>query len=542
MRKVLIANRGEIAVRIARACRDAGLASVAIYAEPDLDAMHVRVADEAYALGGSTPAESYLSIDKILAVAERSGADAVHPGYGFLAEDPEFAGAVEAAGLVWIGPPPGAMRSGGDKLEAKRIAREAGVPVVDPIDPLRPVFPLLVKAAAGGGGRGMRIVRTPGELQPALEAAAREAEAAFGDGEVFCERYLESGRHVEIQLLADAHGQIVSLGERDCSVQRRYQKLLEESPSPGLDEGVRAAMGDAAIRFARAIGYRNAGTAEFIVAGGEFFFLELNARIQVEHPVTEAVRGRDLVAEQLAIAVGAPLEPAAAPPRGHAIEVRLCAEDPRTFLPQTGRIELLRLPESIRVDSGVMEGDMVGARYDSLLAKLIAFGETRDETLARLGEALAETEVRGVVTNLPFLRWLVRHPVLRAGRATTSFLTRHPPLSPAPLRAPAQVWENGFRLNLPPAPAAAPPDLDDPAHAHTGHTGPAEITAPMPGTVIRVYVAPGDVVEARAPLVALEAMKLELPLVAPLPATVRAVHVSEGETVAAGTVLVELEE
>ncbi len=532
---LLVANRGEIAVRVFRTCRSLGIATVAVAAPDDAHALHARSADRTVAIA------DYLSPDEHIRAAREAGADAVHPGYGFLSEDPSFAAAVEEAGLVWIGPPPEALRAGGDKLAAKRIAREAGVPVVEAGDPAELGFPLLVKASAGGGGRGMRIVWTAAELDGALEAARREAGAAFGEGEVFCERYLENGRHVEVQLLADGHGNVVSLGERDCSIQRRYQKLLEESPSPALNGPLRQALGDAAVRFARAIGYRSAGTAEFIVAGGEFFFLELNARIQVEHPVTEAVTGRDLVADQIAIAAGGELVPPAAPPHGHAVEVRLYAEDPRTFLPQTGRVDLLRLPERVRVDAGVAEGDEIGPRYDPLLAKLIAHAPTRDEAFARLREALAETEVRGVVTNLRFLRWLTAHPAVLAGEATTSFLARYLPLSPSP-PLPPRPWRGPFRLNLPAKPLSLPPDLDDPSHRRGGGIGPNEITAPMPGTVIRVYVAAGEEVAARAPLLALEAMKLELPLVAPLAGRVRAVHVGEGDTVAAGMVLVELEE
>ncbi len=313
--------------------------------------------------------------------------------------------------------------------------------------------PLIVKAAAGGGGRGMRVVRSPGELDAALEAARREAASAFGDDRVYLERLVERPRHVEIQLLADAHGTIVSLGERDCSVQRRHQKVLEESPSPALDPELRTQMSEAAVRFARAIGYEGAGTAEFMLDGREFFFLELNGRIQVEHPVTEAVTGLDLVEWQLRIARGERLTVGERPPSGHAVEVRLYAEDPRTFLPQAGRIERLRLPASIRVDAGVAEGDEIGTSYDPLIAKLIASAQTREAALDRLAAALAETEVAGVTTNLPFLRWLVAHPVVRAGEATTAFLTEHPPLSAPPPRLPARSWRGAFRLNLPsPAP------------------------------------------------------------------------------------------
>jgi acetyl/propionyl-CoA carboxylase alpha subunit len=398
-----------------------------------------------------------------------------------------------------------------------------------------------VKAAAGGGGRGMRIVRSRGELDEAVQAARREAKAAFGDDTVYLERYVERPRHVEIQLLADERGTVLSLGERDCSVQRRHQKVLEESPSPGLDPDLRARMSDAAVRFARAIGYVGAGTAEFVVDGREFYFLELNGRIQVEHPVTEAVTGIDLVQWQLRIARGEALD-IRPQQRGAAVEVRLYAEDPRTFLPQAGRIETLRLPTSVRVDAGVAEGDEVGTSYDPMIAKLIASGATRDEALDRLAGALAETEVRGVTTNLPFLRWLVAHPALRAGEATTAFLVDYPPLSAPPAALPADVWRDPFRLNLPSPAPQPPPDIDAAAHAHGTGVVSSTLTAPMPGTVIKVNVHTGSTVQAGDPLVVLEAMKMETPLLAPFDATVKAVHVEEGDRVAGGAVLVELDD
>jgi acetyl/propionyl-CoA carboxylase alpha subunit len=534
IQKLLVANRGEIAVRIFRTCHELGIAAVAVAAPGDEASLHARSAGETVAI------ESYLDADEHVRAAQATGADAIHPGYGFLSESPDFAAAVEAAGLIWIGPPVAALRSGGDKLESKRLAEAAGVPVVPTGEPAELGYPLLVKAAAGGGGRGMRVVRRPEELDEALEAARREAQAAFGDDTVFCERYVERPRHVEIQLLADTHGTVVSLGERECSIQRRHQKVLEESPSPGLDDGLRARLAEAAVEFARAIGYVGAGTAEFMVSGAEFFFLELNARIQVEHPVTEAVTGIDLVAEQLRIADGARIEPSTTVLQGHAVEVRLYAEDPRSFLPQAGRIERLRLPAGIRVDFGVAEGDEVGTRYDPLLAKLIAHAPTRAGALDRLAAALAEAQVVGVTTNLPFLRWLVAHPAVRAGETTTAFLEEYPPLS-APRRPPEGPWRGAFRLNLPSPPAAAPPDVDAAAHAHGAAVEQSAVTAPMPGTVIRVHVAPGDRVDARRPLVVLEAMKMETPLVAPYAAVVRAVHVAEGDAVAGGTVLVELD-
>ena len=536
IRKLLVANRGEIALRVFRACRDEGIATVAVVAPDDHGSLHARSADETVEIG------SYLHSEEHIRAAKHSGADAIHPGYGFLAENPEFAEAVGAAALTWIGPPPDALRAGGDKLAAKRIARDVEVPVVPEGAPDELGFPLVLKATAGGGGRGMRIVRSPQDLDGALGAARREAQAAFGDDRVFAERYLERPRHVEIQLLADTQGRVVALGERECSIQRRHQKVLEEAPSPALDPDLRAGMSDAAVRFATAIGYVGAGTAEFMLDGRDFFFLELNARIQVEHPVTELVTGIDLVRAQLAVARDEPLPPSDTLLKGHAVEVRLYAEDPRTFLPQNGRVERLALPRTVRVDAGVAEGDEVPVRYDPLLAKLIAHGPTREDALDRLAEALEETRVEGVVTNLPFLRWLVAHPDVRDGRTTTAFLLEHPPLSQPPARRADAVWRRPWRLNLPPPAPHAPPDVDAAGQQAAAQHGESQLTAPMPGTVIKVLVQPGEAVESRQPLVVLEAMKMETPLVAPYDAVVRAVNVKEGEGVTADAVLIELEE
>jgi len=542
VRRLLVANRGEIAVRVFRTCRALGIGTVAVATPDDRGSLHARSADELVEIA------SYLHSEEHVRAARVSGADAVHPGYGFLAESADFAAAVAAAALTWIGPPPEALRLGGDKLAAKRLAREAGVPVLPDGSPDQVGFPLLVKAAAGGGGRGMRVVRERAELADALAAAEREAAGAFGDGTVYCERYLERPRHVEVQLLADGHGNVVALGERDCSVQRRHQKVLEEAPAPSLGAELRRELHEAAIAFGRALGYRSAGTVEFVVDGRDFYLLELNGRIQVEHPVTEAVTGLDLVAEQLRIADGRELSDSPAPV-GHAVEVRLYAEDPRTFLPRSGRLERFRLPDTgspgrsgpLRVDAGVEEGDEVGVSYDPLLAKLIAHAPSRTEALDLLAAALADTEISGVETNLAFLRWLVRHPVVREGRATTAFLVEHPPLSLPPSLDAPPPWRISFRLNLPSPPPAPPPDADAEAHRHGGAHADSAVTAPMPGTVVRVEVAAGDEVRARGPLVVLEAMKMEIPVHSPFDGTVSAVHVSPGDTVVGGAVLVELE-
>ncbi len=536
IRRLLVANRGEIALRVFRTCRGLGIETVAVAAPDDLGSLHAREADRTVEIA------SYLHSEEHIRAARETVADAIHPGYGFLAENADFAEAVEAAGLTWVGPPADALRLGGDKIAAKGIARDAGVPVLPHGTPEEIGFPLLVKAAAGGGGRGMRIVRSADELEEALAAAEREAAGAFADGTLYCERYLERPRHVEVQLLADAHDAVLALGERDCSVQRRHQKVLEEAPAPGLDPALRSELHGAAVAFGRAIGYRGAGTVEFVVDGDAFYFLELNGRIQVEHPVTEVVTDLDLVERQIRIAEGDALAAASHELRGHSIEVRLYAEDPRTFLPQAGRIERLALPTgAVRVDSGVEEGDEIGLSYDPLIAKLIAHADTRTEALDRLANALAETDVAGVTTNLPFLRWLVAHPVVRAGEATTAFLTEHPPLSAPPLGRTAPPFRTPWRLNLPAPPPAPPPDVDVESHRPGMSQGKSTVTAPMPGTVIRVEVEPGNTVRARQPLVVLEAMKMEIPVSSPFEGTVTAVHAAEGDRVAGGAVLVDLE-
>ncbi len=455
--KVLIANRGEIAVRVIRACREEGLAAVAVYSEPDRTSPHVLSADEAVPIGPAPAVESYLNVERILEAARRTGAGAVHPGYGFLAENAGFARAVEEAGLTFIGPPAAAIEAMGDKTEARTRMEEAGVPVVPGGEPVadaetalreaeRIGFPVMLKAAAGGGGKGMRIARDGAGLASALEGAMREARGAFGDGRVYLERFLVGPRHVEIQVLADAEGRTIHLGERECSIQRRHQKLIEESPSPAVDAEVRARMGEVAVRAAEAVGYVGAGTVEFLFHDGTFYFLEMNTRIQVEHPVTELITGIDLVREQLRIARGEPVLGGGDPPApsGHAIECRVSAEDPyRDFLPSSGRIEELRAPAGpgVRWDSGIEKGMEVGLHYDPLLAKLVVHAGSREAAIRRMESALSSVAIAGVATTIPFHGAVMQESDFRSGEYDIRYVERHPELlSPA---APA-AWRDAL--------------------------------------------------------------------------------------------------
>jgi acetyl/propionyl-CoA carboxylase alpha subunit len=574
IQRLLIANRGEIAVRVIRACREAGIAAIAVHDPGDEAAMHRELADEALAV------PSYLDAEALVEAAVGVKADAVHPGYGYLAERPEFAEAVEAAGLVWVGPPAAVMRALGDKLSARRLAEAAGIPVVpgyagiDLTDDTllaeapRVGFPLLVKAAAGGGGRGMRRVDAPAQLAEALAAARREAQGAFADDRVYLERAVARARHVEVQVLADRHGHVIHLGERDCSAQRRHQKIVEESPSPAVDDELRETLGGAAIALARTAGYTGAGTVEFLLGDdGTWWFLEVNARLQVEHPVTEAVVGIDLVRAQLDIAAGLPLEleQEDVRPRGHALECRLYAEDPAVgFVPADGRLLRFRPPlwPGVRIDSGVREGDAVGVGYDPLLAKLIAHAEDRDACLDRMAAALRDTEVLGVRTNLGFLGWLVAQPAFRSGDVDTGYVEREwspslvpelpeevrrraaaalapagspwyaTPQGPAPVAADGLVLHEGWQYTV----------GEDEAEGSGGALPAGALEAPMPGTVLRVDVAPGQAVEAGQTLVVLEAMKMELSIAAPVEGTIRDVHVTAGQLVARGQPLVALED
>ena len=446
LQKVLVANRGEIALRIIRACRELGIQTVAVYSDADRHAPHVLAADEAVRLGPPPAAESYLRIDALVAAAVERGCDSVHPGYGFLAERAPFARAVEEAGLTFVGPSADAIDAMGDKTRARQAMMEASVPVVpgtadalvDADEAERVAadvgYPVMLKAAAGGGGKGMRVVREAGELRESYEAASREAQASFGDGSVYVEKYLEGPRHIEIQVLADAHGTVLHLGERECSIQRRHQKMIEEAPSPVLDSAARMAMGEAAVAAARAVDYRNAGTVEFLYQDGEFYFLEMNTRIQVEHPVTELVTGVDLVQWQLRVAGGEPLDLSQDDIAwsGHAIECRITSEDPDSnFLPSSGRIELLHIPSGpgVRWDGGIQEGDQVSLYYDPMLAKLIVHAPTRVLAIERMLRALRELRVVGVETSAPFHRRVLTEPDFRAGDIDIRYLEQHPQLS-----------------------------------------------------------------------------------------------------------------
>jgi acetyl-CoA/propionyl-CoA carboxylase biotin carboxyl carrier protein len=593
VRKVLIANRGEIAVRVMRACRDAGLTSVAVYADSDRDALPARLADEAYALNGDTAAETYLRIDKLVGVAERAGADAVHPGYGFLAENADFAQAVIDAGLTWIGPTPQAIRDLGDKVTARHIAQRAGAPLVpgtpDPVSGPEEVvafaeqhgLPVAIKAAFGGGGRGLKVARSLEEIPAQLESATREAVAAFGRGECFVERYLDRPRHVEAQVLADQHGNVVVVGTRDCSLQRRHQKLVEEAPAPFLTAAQREAIHSSARAICREAGYHGAGTVEYLVgADGTVSFLEVNTRLQVEHPVTEETAGIDLVREQFRIADGEKLRFAEDPrPRGHSIEFRINGEDPgRGFLPAPGAVTRLRLPDGpgVRVDTGIEAGSVIGGNFDSLLAKVIVTGETRAEALERARRALDEMVVEGMATALPFHRLIVRDPAfvdepfrVHTRWIETEFANTVPPFAAAAVAGPGgpggpmveerativvEVGGKRLEVSLPAdlggggprggTPGAAAARGPAPRRtARKGHAAAASgnaLASPMQGTIVKVAVAEGDTVAEGDLVVVLEAMKMEQPLNAHRAGVVTNLAAEVGAAVTAGAVLCEI--
>jgi acetyl-CoA/propionyl-CoA carboxylase biotin carboxyl carrier protein len=583
MQKVLIANRGEIAVRVARACRDAGIASVAVYADPDRDAVHVRAADEAYALGGDTPAASYLDQAKVLAAAAESGADAVHPGYGFLSENADFAQAVLDAGLTWIGPPPQAIRDLGDKVAARHIAQRAGAPLVagtpDPVSGADEVvafaqqhgLPIAIKAAFGGGGRGLKVARTMEEVPELYDSAVREAVAAFGRGECFVERYLDKPRHVETQCLADTHGNVVVVSTRDCSLQRRHQKLVEEAPAPFLSDEQNADLYRASKAILKEAGYVGAGTVEFLVGtDGTISFLEVNTRLQVEHPVTEEVTGIDLVREMFRIADGEELGYDDPRVRGHSFEFRINGEDPgRNFLPAPGTVTLFAPPTGpgVRLDAGVESGSVIGPAWDSLLAKLIVTGATRAQALQRAARALAEFQVEGMATAIPFHRAVVADPAFTRDPFTvhtrwieTEFTNTIAPYAAAPAatdeeetlgRETVVVEVGGKRLevSLPaslgmaaaPAAASKKPKRKAVKKGGTAASGDA-LASPMQGTIVKVAVAEGDTVAEGDLIVVLEAMKMEQPLNAHRTGTIKGLNADVGASVSSGAVICEIKD
>ncbi|MYX54950.1 ATP-grasp domain-containing protein [Streptomyces sp. SID8382] len=584
MRKVLIANRGEIAVRVARACRDAGIASVAVYADPDRDAVHVRAADEAYALGGDTPAASYLDQTKVLAAAAESGADAIHPGYGFLSENAEFAQAVLDAGLTWIGPPPHAIRDLGDKVAARHIAQRAGAPLVagtpDPVTGADEVIafaeqhglPIAIKAAFGGGGRGLKVARTMEEVPELYDSAVREAVAAFGRGECFVERYLDKPRHVETQCLADTHGNVVVVSTRDCSLQRRHQKLVEEAPAPFLTQEQTAQLYAASKAILKEAGYVGAGTVEFLVGNdGTISFLEVNTRLQVEHPVTEEVTGIDLVREMFRIADGEAIGYDDPPMRGHSFEFRINGEDPgRNFLPAPGTVTSFVPPTGpgVRLDAGVESGSVIGPAWDSLLAKLIVTGATRAQALQRAARALAEFQVEGMATAIPFHQAVVEDPAFTSEPFTihtrwieTEFHNTITPFTPT---GTDEVEESGARetvvvevggkrleISLPAVLGLAvspgePAGTKKPKRKAVKKSGSAAsgdaLASPMQGTIVKVAVNEGDTVAEGDLIVVLEAMKMEQPLNAHRSGIVKNLNANVGASVSSGAVICELKD
>ncbi|MBA3525200.1 MAG: ATP-grasp domain-containing protein [Geodermatophilaceae bacterium] len=582
MQKVLIANRGEIAVRVVRACRDAGLTSVAVYAEPDRDALHVRMADEAFALGGTTPGDSYLMIDKILEACTKSGADTVHPGYGFLSENADFAQAVIDAGLVWVGPTPAAIIALGDKVQARHIATKAGAPLVpgtkDPVDGPDEVVafaeehgvPVAIKAAFGGGGRGLKVARTIEEIPELFASAVREAVAAFGRGECFVERYLDRPRHVEAQVLADTHGNVVVVGTRDCSLQRRHQKLVEEAPAPFLTDAQRAEIHSSAKAICHEAGYHGAGTVEYLVAvDGTLSFLEVNTRLQVEHPVSEETTGLDLVREQFRIADGLPLSVTEDPtPTGHAFEFRINGEDPgRGFLPAPGTVTTWAPPSGpgVRMDSGVETGSVIGGAFDSLLAKLIVVGATRQEALQRARRALAEMTVEGMATALPFHRAVVDDPAfappgdepfaVHTRWIETEFDNTIPAFVAASDTVDEELTERetvvvevgGRRLEVSlPAGLGAGVKIKKAAprraggRASAGAAGGNALTSPMQGTIVKIAISDGATVAAGDLIVVLEAMKMEQPLNAHKAGVVSGLSAEVGAVISSGAVICEI--
>jgi len=581
--KVLIANRGEIAVRIMRTCRELGVQTVAVYSELDREALHVRIADEAYALGGQSAAESYLNVEAILSAIEASGADAVHPGYGFFSENADFARSIVAKGVTFIGPPPEAIETMGDKISARLAAERAevaGVPgrseaVTDPAEILafgsEFGWPAAIKAAFGGGGRGMKVVAGPDDAADAMASAQREAKASFGRDEIYLERYLEWPRHIEMQVLADGHGNVLWLGERDCSCQRRHQKLIEESPAPDFPDEIRVAMGEASVKVARACGYTNAGTVEFLYQDGQFYFLEMNTRLQVEHPITELVTGLDLVAWQLKIASGQELDFGQGDVRshGHAIEVRLNAEDPAggRFLPSPGTIIRFDAPAGpgVRFDTGFEAGDTVSQHYDNLMAKLSVWGEDREAARRRMLRALEETRIEGVASTIPADVAILSHPDFVEAKHSTRWVEdrldlagisaapsgpeAEPPEPEKVLReVSAEVDGRLYRVKMWVPMAEVRARGASPGHAPRrarssapAAVGSGTVTVPMQGTIVRVLVSAGDTVEIGQTICVLEAMKMENAIGADKSGTIREIRVSEGDSVGGGDVVAVIE-
>jgi acetyl-CoA/propionyl-CoA carboxylase, biotin carboxylase, biotin carboxyl carrier protein len=591
--KVLIANRGEIAVRVIRTCRELGIGTVAVYSDLDRDSLHVRLADEAYSLGGQTAAESYLNTEAILDVIRRSGAEAVHPGYGFFSENTDFARAISDLGVTFIGPPPEAIEVMGDKISSRLAAEKAGVSGVPGDNTVLTSgdqviafgeehgWPVAIKAAYGGGGRGMRVVKSPDEAAAALESAQNEALKGFGRSECYIERYLTWPRHIEMQVFADTHGNAVWLGERDCSCQRRHQKLIEESPAPDFPDSIRTAMGEAAVAVAKACGYVNAGTVEFLYQDGDFFFLEMNTRLQVEHPVTELVVGMDLVELQLRVAAGEELpftqDELAGRRRGHAIEARLNAEDPAggRFLPSPGTISKFHRPDGfgVRVDAGYDSGDTVSQFYDNLIAKLIVWGPDRDSARRRLIRALEETEITGVATTIPAHLAILRHEDFIAGTHSTKWVEERldlnsvtSPAAPAgestdepKVQRDVDVEVNGRRYSVKvwvPESAAGPVAVGaikagaaspraarprTPNASAGGAAGSGNVSVPMQGTIVKVLVEEGGAVDVGQPICILEAMKMENQVLAEKAGTIKEIKVSAGQAVAAGDIVAVIE-
>jgi len=576
--KILVANRGEIAVRIIRACRDLGIASVAVYSELDRNALHVRLADEAYALGGRTTSESYLNTDAILDAIERSGADGVHPGYGFFSENAAFARAITERGVTFIGPPPEAIEVMGDKISARLAAEKvdvAGVPgttdLITSADQVEAFardhgYPVAIKAAYGGGGRGMKVVADEGSIADAIEAAQRESLAYFGRDEIYMERYLEKPRHVEVQVLADSHGNCIYLATRDCSAQRRHQKLIEEAPAPGIDPAIIEAMGEAAVKVAKGCNYVNAGTVEFLYQDGEFYYLEMNTRLQVEHPATEAVTGVDLVEQQIRVASGERLaiDQTDVTVTGHAIEIRINAEDPAggAFLPSPGRLAALTAPDGygVRFDTGYQAGDEISQFYDNLVGKLICWAPDRDAAIARTLRALDELHIEGVATTVPADIAILEHPDFAAIEHSTKWVEEVLDLSeissaPSPpatendeeprVRRDIDVEVDGKRFSVamwvPESADNAGPRNTRPRRAQAsgagGAGGSGDVAVPMQGTIVKVLVEVGDEVEAGQPVVVLEAMKMENNISADRSGTVTEIKVAVGDTVGGGDVV-----